>query len=773
MEKRTNNKGFGKRRRAVINRNSKPKPIQHKKALNLFRAAGRTVLSKTESGQVSEGTTEKPARDVLDLAEAALHSLSKHRSESNVWREDASKVYDGHEGRDQYWSMFRTGRRTDYGRRVHHGPDDQGPGHNRNQSLEMSEGSGEDEEDAPLSPRSAYMKKMEEFNLRPERIQFDKEKTELAIQSYGIGDKRMEALAQSLSHFPYEKVNISGNRMTDKGFEHVCRNLSDGCFVLDVSDNNLGPEGAKHVVHYILQPPPKRVQHELMTLSLASCKLGNAGAEILGEGLSSNKCLRRLLIANNDIEEDACMALTIGLMKCEALEELDISWNNIDLAAAALIRQLKTLQWLDISSNSLGSQSAQDQSEGFLSSEQAGDGSAGALSMMTRIATALAEHPNLIHVSLSNNQFELRQLKVLAKVLEANHTIIGLHLSHPRVCVDAHGFIQIDGASVTSDDPTEDGAADDVPAQDLHSEKVGIIGGAREAGDKLDSGHWTSLPPIRERREQFKHKSCWICGGYSEKSFKVVIRHDAADNLAQRASRYGVYLHLSIDGFRGEKMDAVKDGSSETETYSLYRMVPPGKLYGFFTVQEDAPAPTESDEHEEDSDAEPVTQSNSKVSFTFFTSEEAKKRAWTTWSHKAAIISLGLSENCAPGGGAPPEVNVWVIPKHSEGVLNNKSYPRVINGKAGNVFMPKTWSLKNSIFSKRAQESDCNGFLNKEVCGFRSFALHQWLCALHGVAQCIADVLAANYAHGLEVYETGTLASTAIQEEQRHREAHF
>ena len=91
-----------------------------------------------------------------------------------------------------------------------------------------------------MSPRSAYLQKAEELGFNPERISFDYNSTDLAIQNFGLGDDRMEAFAAAMSHFPYEYVNIRNNRMTHRGLKHVCENLSDGCFQLDVGENNIG-----------------------------------------------------------------------------------------------------------------------------------------------------------------------------------------------------------------------------------------------------------------------------------------------------------------------------------------------------------------------------------------------------------------------------------------------------------------------------------------------------------------------------------------------------
>ena len=115
--------GFGGRgrRRAVINRNSKPKPITRKpRGASLLRQTGlalakRNISNNNDDGD--DGTGGGATRDIVALAEEALQSLTRQNDEAVVWRDSASKVYDGDEGRDQYWTMFRTGRRMGYGKR--------------------------------------------------------------------------------------------------------------------------------------------------------------------------------------------------------------------------------------------------------------------------------------------------------------------------------------------------------------------------------------------------------------------------------------------------------------------------------------------------------------------------------------------------------------------------------------------------------------------------------------------------------------------------------
>jgi Ran GTPase-activating protein (RanGAP) involved in mRNA processing and transport len=703
-----------------------------------------------------------------------IPKLSKQCSDENVWRESSNKVYDGDEGRDQYWAMFRTGRRTDYGRKTKGAHerstvsptvagDPSASGGDPGQAESQNNAAGNDEDAPPASPRSAYLLKMEEFNLRPERIQFKKETTQLLIQNYGLGDRRMEAFSVAISHFPYELVNISNNRLTSHGVEHVCRHLSDGCYTLDVSGNNVGAVGVGHIARYVLNPPPACVRHELMALNLASCKLGNDGARALAEGMGANNPhLKRLMLANNGIGEDACMALCTGLLKCPALEELDISWNNIDLAAAALIKQLKALQWLDISSNSLGSQSAMDQSGGFISAAQANDGSAGSMALMSHLAKAIADNEALVHLNLSHNQFTARQLQLLAKSLNSNHTIIDLHLSHPQAYIDAHGFMHvITGSRGGADDPTHlagggggGGGGGAVGADAGAGAGAGgatapgspggadggggggdadnrLIGGGcdRGAGDKPMGSQWNDLPPVLLRRNIFASKTCWISAGYSQHRFKLDVPKAGPGGLAKRAGSYGVYLHLNIDAFRGERMDLLPDtsgGSSTTQSYALHRMVPPGKLYFFFTVAEDeppvpapvaTPAPAAPVDGRASAAVAAATPATPKRGYTVLCSDANAKKPWTSWAHKAAIVALGqTTSNLAPNGLVPKEVNVQVVGKHmDQPVQNTHCWPRVLNGEIGHVFKPNTWSLQNSIFAARLRESDARSFYTQEV----------------------------------------------------------
>ena len=233
--------GFGTKRRLKITRHSKPKPIDRNNATDA-NARVPAILRRTRDNQERLAKSFANTSDnvhahahaharaqsnnsnrrstgasgmAANLRRTARAVLSRRKEKyANVWLDNnTSKVYNGEEGKNQYWSMFQTGRRTGhkYVQRVASANSGAGgkrklgasvlkrikslnlggitaANNNANATANSGDGSGNangdenNDEAETLSPRSAYMAKMEQFNLRPERVQFDKEKTSLLIQ---------------------------------------------------------------------------------------------------------------------------------------------------------------------------------------------------------------------------------------------------------------------------------------------------------------------------------------------------------------------------------------------------------------------------------------------------------------------------------------------------------------------------------------------------------------------------------------------------------------
>lgn len=69
---------------------------------------------------------------------------------------------------------------------------------------------------------------------------------------------------------------------------------------------------------------------------------------------------------------------------------------------------------------------------------------------------AFLENRSLLHLDLSHNGFDARELEIMKGGLEDNHILLGLHLEGNEGSIDALGFIQPHDLKgmVDSEDPS-------------------------------------------------------------------------------------------------------------------------------------------------------------------------------------------------------------------------------------------------------------------------------------------------------------------------------
>lgn len=220
------------------------------------------------------------------------------------------------------------------------------------------------------------------------------------------------------------------------------------------------------------------------------------------------------------------------LSTTKVLEELYLSWNKIRgvgaLCIVQAIRKQPSLRVLDLSWNSLASSDNR--------------------AVVIALADSVSNNHILEHFDISNNQFDVEDMGVLAKGMIGNHTLIGLHVSGNQGSVDAKGFIVPDSSGVQ--------------IQSQH--KFCSIYKFEISEDNFPAHLW----PYAER-------SCWYCGGWSEFQFTWT---PAAVNVEIKPGEK-VYLNLSIDDWKGDAMIQMDDKS-----YVLYRVLPPGKTQYFISV---------------------------------------------------------------------------------------------------------------------------------------------------------------------------------------------
>jgi len=93
----------------------------------------------------------------------------------------------------------------------------------------------------------------------------------------------------------------------------------------------------------------------LMILNLASCFVGDPGAESLGRGLSRNTSLKELNLASNGIGNSGATALADSLRSNKVLEFLNLAFNGINGPEAVIaiksLWECRSLTRLDLTSN--------------------------------------------------------------------------------------------------------------------------------------------------------------------------------------------------------------------------------------------------------------------------------------------------------------------------------------------------------------------------------------------------------------------------------------
>ena len=162
-----------------------------------------------------------------------------------------------------------------------------------------------------------------------------------------------------------------------------------------------------------------------------------------------------------------------------------------------------------------------------------------------QIANVLMNNKTLLHVDLSENNFNLEESKTISEALEKNKKIYGFHFSGNYGYVDSKGFLQLEEKDLTS----------------LHS----IISKNINSYDIVFRRENTSF-----EAKKFKNV-CWVCEGWYEQIFKFSVPEPSPDgkNL--------VYLHFDFEEYEPRLINL-------TDVQVKYKtMVPPKKYRYFFT----------------------------------------------------------------------------------------------------------------------------------------------------------------------------------------------
>ncbi|EGR32874.1 leucine rich repeat protein [Ichthyophthirius multifiliis] len=272
-------------------------------------------------------------------------------------------------------------------------------------------------------------------------------------------------------------------------------------------------------------------------------KLLDNSVQYLLEGLLSNRSFKKLNLSKNFLTCKICPLLRQVLEQCY-LQELYLYWNQISGKGGIEIfeglKENQNLHVLDISSNNLG------KTEGNLQS-----------SCIQSITQFFIQNKKMIHLDLSNNQFDFQQSLEIAKALEKNNTIYGFHFQGNIGYVDSRGFLIVNELQ-------------EKEIAQLHTQVR--INGCKSIENFIK---------LRETREKDLQNCCWICEGWQEMEFTWNV------GISGEIRPDPIFIHFNFEDYRANYFR--KDSHLESKFLQKYvysRMVPPGDLFYFFSGQD-------------------------------------------------------------------------------------------------------------------------------------------------------------------------------------------
>lgn len=176
----------------------------------------------------------------------------------------------------------------------------------------------------------------------------------LYLRKANISPKSTELIGENLIQFTsLETLCLPSNNIQSQGVEHFQSFLEKKILTeLDLSNNNIGPEGAK-IIAAIL---PKNVS--LLRLNLRNNDVKDVGAVAIASGLLENEYLQYLSLSSNVIGDEGARALAQTLITNYSIESIDLNVNRITEKSAGYFEDLgkvsAVLRSVGLSFNLLG-----------------------------------------------------------------------------------------------------------------------------------------------------------------------------------------------------------------------------------------------------------------------------------------------------------------------------------------------------------------------------------------------------------------------------------
>lgn len=258
----------------------------------------------------------------------------------------------------------------------------------------------------------------------------------------------------------------------------------------------------------------------LKHLILESTKLNDVSATLIFESLALNNSVTHVNLARNTITDACGKILKSMLCLNSSLKKIDLHWNQLTASGCGQI-----FDGL-VKNRAL---KELDLSWNLMSRDIEGNG-------IKTISEVLKSQTYLLHIDLSSNYLSSEQCDMLSQGLSSNHSILGLHMLGNDCHIDSRGFIKSDSYV-----------------------------------NKLEQGHIRSRIFSEKKPKAISFNCCWLCEQWVETKFTWT------GEISEP-----VCIHLECDDFQPDLMQP--DPLSDSNHYTITRVVPPGKIRFFFSI---------------------------------------------------------------------------------------------------------------------------------------------------------------------------------------------
>eukprot|EP00347_Sterkiella_histriomuscorum_P000204 403376781 len=400
---------------------------------------------------------------------------------------------------------------------------------------------------------TTYFKKCSQQNIVPSPLGIANSKNikNNQVQSAGqnMGDLYAQALGEGLrkSTSNPQFVNLSTNRLSDKGAVPILTQLANELKELDLSQNpKLQTKSYQILKNLITKDINKLLTLKLDKNNISDLVCQQICAHSISKMVTLNSSLKVLFIRWNRIRYKGGEILAKGLAQNKSIQIFDASFNAFGSGYQYQVHNF-LMTTPKQTSRKIHNQSQQFSPEKVIVNEEL-------LNTAQSFKQMFISNASIVHMDLSHNGFMEQEIMVMNEGLKQNHVLLGLHMLGNQKISDSHGF--------TNNQDQGPGAS-----QVMTRLKPSIQYGC-----------------IKKRTQELElSQNCWLCDGWSQIMFQfnpMTSLHKLLDEFTP------IYIHLSCDQYKPDLMERNEDG-----IYRLLRMIPPGSINYYFTIGNESITP--------------------------------------------------------------------------------------------------------------------------------------------------------------------------------------